>query len=247
MGAAIGAQLAQAGHRVLWVSAGRSQATAARADAAGLVDAGTLPALVEQCDVILAICPPSAAVDTARSLPPYQGIYVDANAIAPATSRAISVTVTGGGARYADGGIIGRPPTSPGDVRLYLSGPPAAQVADLFHATVVEAPVLDGEIGTASALKMAYAGWTKGTQALLLTVRALAVAEGVDDDLLAEWRLSIPQLVSQYPAAERAGQTKGWRWVGEMIEIADAMSAVGLPDGFHRAAAEVFSDHPRPA
>jgi 3-hydroxyisobutyrate dehydrogenase-like beta-hydroxyacid dehydrogenase len=246
MGCAIAAHLVGAGHRVLWVSAGRGERTAERAAAAGLHDAGSLAELAGQCEVILSICPPSAAVEVAESLPAYAGVYVDANAIAPETSRTIAGVVTGRGARFADGGIIGRPPVEAGDVRLYLSGPGAEPVARLFAGTVVGAPVLAGGIGAASALKLAYAGWTKGTQAMLLAVRRLAVAEGVDADLVAEWRLSIPQLEAQHAAAERAADTKGWRWVGEMEEIAAAMAGAGLPDGFHRAAAQVFSTRPRP-
>lgn len=246
MGCAIAAQLVLAGHRVLWVSAGRGEQTAARARAAGLADAGTLDRLAEQSEVILSICPPSAAVEIAAVLPAFSGVYVEANAIAPATSRTIAEIVTGRGAGFADGGIIGRPPKQPGDVRLYLSGPDAETAADLFRDTVVGVPVLSGGIGAASALKLAYAGWTKGTQALLLAVRELAVSEGVGEDLLTEWRLSIPQLEAQHQAARNAADTKGWRWVREMEEIADAMAAAQLPDGFHRAAAEVFAAHDRP-
>lgn len=246
MGCAIAEHLVQAGHRVLWVSAGRGPQTGERARAAGLEDAGSLAQLAEQSEVILSICPPSAAVQIAESLPAYRGIYVDANAIAPATSRTIAGMMAQRGADFADGGIIGRPPQQAGDVRLYLSGPAAEQVSELFSATVVGAPVLTGGVGAASALKLAYAGWTKGTQALLLAVRELAVAEGVDQDLLAEWRLSIPQLESQHQAAQHAADTKGWRWVREMEEIADAMSTANLPDGFHRAAAAVFSTRTRP-
>ena len=42
MGAALGAALVGNGHEVVWASAGRSDATRARAEAAGLVDVGTL-------------------------------------------------------------------------------------------------------------------------------------------------------------------------------------------------------------
>jgi 3-hydroxyisobutyrate dehydrogenase-like beta-hydroxyacid dehydrogenase len=245
MGCAVAAQVARAGHRVLWASAGRGPATAERARAAGLEDAGSPAALAGQSEVILSICPPSAAVATAESLPGFRGVYVDANAVSPATSRSIERIVTRAGARFADGGIIGRPPDKPGDVRLYLSGPAAEEAGDLFRGTVIDAPVLTGGVGAASALKLAYAGWTKGSQALLLAVRALAAAENVEEDLVAEWRLSLPQLEERYLAARNAAQTKGWRWVHEMEEIADAMTADRLPDGFHRAAAAVFSTHSR--
>jgi hypothetical protein len=92
---------------------------------------------------------------------------------------------------------------------------------------------------------MAYASWTKGTAAILLAARALARAEGVEDTLLAEWSESQPQLASQSVRSARSAATKGWRWVGEMEEIAQSMAAAGLPDGFHQAAAEIFRRRPR--
>ena len=71
-------------------------------------------------------------------------------------------------------------------------------------------------------------------------MRELGRAEGVEDALLEEWRLSIPELEDHLPAAERSAGRKGWRWVGEMEEIAHSMDAHDLPRGFHEAAAEVF-------
>src|ERR1022692_928432 len=98
---------------------------------------------------------------------------------------------------------------------------------------------------SASAVKMAYAAWTKGTAALLLSVRALARAEGVQDTLLREWKLSQPGLEDRSRGAAQSAMTKGWRWVGEMEEIAEAMAGASLPDGFHQAAAEIYRRSPR--
>jgi len=113
-------------------------------------------------------------------------------------------------------------------------------VAALFAGTTMDARVISGEPGAASALKAAYAGWTKGSAALLLTVRELARAEGVENVLLEEWRLSEPELEEWAAAAARSAERKGWRWVGEMQEIAQGMAAHDLPVGFHEASAEVF-------
>jgi hypothetical protein len=100
--------------------------------------------------------------------------------------------------------------------------------------------VISDEPGPASALKMAFAAWTKGTAAMLIAIRALARAEGVEEALLDEWRLSVPELIDRSAAAARSADRKGWRWVAEMEEIASTFAAAGLPDGFHKAAAEVF-------
>jgi hypothetical protein len=124
--------------------------------------------------------------------------------------------------------------------RLYLSGIEADSVANLFAGTPIDARIVSDEIGHASAVKMAYAAWTKGTAALLLAVRSLARSEGVEPTLLEEWSLSLPELPDQSVRAARSAATKGWRWVGEMEEVASTFAAAGLPDGFHQAAAEVF-------
>jgi hypothetical protein len=166
---------------------------------------------------------------------------VDANAISPETAVLIGRTVTGGGARYVDGGIIGPPPEgAQPTARLYLSGADAPAVAALFAGTGFETPVRDGGPTAASALKMAYAGWTKGTAALLLTMREAARAHGVEEALVREWEHSIPSLPDRSAQAARAADEKGWRWVAEMREIAATLAAADLPVGFHEAAAEVF-------
>jgi 3-hydroxyisobutyrate dehydrogenase-like beta-hydroxyacid dehydrogenase len=171
----------------------------------------------------------------------FGGTYLDANAIAPRTARQVAAVVQAGGGRYVDGGIIGAPPSPLITTRLYLSGPGAAEVGGLFAGTAVDARVMSGDLAAASALKMCFAAWTKGTAALLLDIRALALAEGVEADLLAEWQGSLPELEGRSLQAARQAATKGWRWVGEMEQIAATFRAAGLPDGFHRAAAAVYA------
>jgi len=245
MGAAVGRCLTGAGYTVLWASEGRGPETAARARAAGLADTGTAAEMAERADTILSICPPHAALDTAWAVQGFGGLYVDANAISPATAREVALMVEEGGAAYVDGGIIGLPPAKAGSTRLYLSGAEAPTVRRLFDGTPVDARVIGGGTWAASAVKMAYASWTKGTAALLLAARALARTEGVEDVLLAEWALSQPALADRSAGAARSAATKGWRWVAEMEEIAASMAAAGLPDGFHQAAAEIFRRSPR--
>jgi len=248
MGAAVGQCLTSRGLQVLWASDGRSGETADRAKAAGLTDAGTARDVAAQADVILSICPPHAAVDVAWAVHGFGGVYVDANAIAPGTARQVAELIGAGGGRYVDGGIIGSPPTAPGRSRLYLSGsdaPAVHGVHELFGGTALDARIVPGAPTAASAVKMAYAAWTKGSSALLLDARALARAEGVEDTLLAEWALSQPRLADQVERSAWAAVTKGWRWVAEMEEIAHTMADAGLPDGFHQAAAEIYRRSPR--
>jgi 3-hydroxyisobutyrate dehydrogenase-like beta-hydroxyacid dehydrogenase len=179
-----------------------------------------------------------AALDVAGGVGGFGGLYVDANAVSPATAAQVAETV----ARCVDGGVVGPPPRSAGTTRLFLSGADAGVVAELFAGTAVEARVLDsGGPYAASALKMAYAAWTKGSAALLLAARSAAASLGVEDELVAEWARSQPGLPDRWEAAQRAAETKGWRWTAEMDEIARTFAAAGLPEGFHRAAAEMYA------
>jgi len=243
MGTALAVALRGRKHEVLWASSGRSDATRTRAEAAGITDVGSAAALAERSDVILSVCPPHAAPEVARSTHGARGLFVDANAIAPETTRAIAAEQ--GTSRFVDGGIIGPPPLGSATTRLYLSGESADTVAELFDQTQVDARVVSSSIGDASALKMVYAAWTKGTAALLLAINAVASAEEVAEPLLEEWRLSLPELPERLARARRSADAKGWRWVGEMEEIAATFAAAGLPDGFHRAAADVFRQSPK--
>jgi len=242
MGSSVGAAGRAGGARVLWASEGRSASTRARAAADGLEDGGTLAGLVAASQVILSVCPPESAVDVARAVSGlgFSGLYVDANAVSPTTAREIGAIVEKIGATYVDGGIIGPPARSKGATRLYLSGQAAQRVAALFQGSSLDAVVVAGGPGAASAVKMAYASWTKGSSALLLAVRALAAAEGVEAALLAEWAISQRDLPGRSQSAAKGNAPKAWRFVGEMEEIAATYANVGLPDGFHRAAAEIY-------
>jgi 3-hydroxyisobutyrate dehydrogenase-like beta-hydroxyacid dehydrogenase len=201
-------------------------------------DAGSLEHLVERADVIISVCPPAAAIDVARAVANtgFDGVYVDANAISPTTARTIGAHFD----RFVDGGVIGPPVRNPGSTRLYLSGDAATEVAALWNGTALETRVVDGGAGAASAVKVCFAAWTKGTAALLLAIRALATAEGVEDALLAEWATSQPGLAEQSERAANNSAPKAWRFAGELDEIADSFAAHALPDGFGRAAADVY-------
>ncbi len=248
MGSAVGARLVDAGHRVLWASASRGTATTERAKRAGLEDAGTVAALAASSDVVLSVVPPQFALQTAVAVAAarFPGLYVDANAIAPGTATEVATTVTSSGARFVDGGIVGSPPVRAGTTRLYLSGAAAPAVAELFGATPLEVVVLPGAPTSASALKLAYAAWTKGSAALLLAAHQLADRSGVREVLEKEWERSQPALADRLTSARASAASKGWRWTPEMREIAAAMRACDLPPGFHQAAAAIFEDYPRP-
>lgn len=244
MGAGIAGALVRAQHLVLWASEGRGADTTARAAAAGLSDAGALEKLLAQSDVVFSICPPHAALDLAHEVAGYTGVFVDANAISPTHADEIRSIIEAGGASYVDGGIVGAPPPSD-TTRIYLSGDRAQEIAALFSTDEVATKVLEAGGSSASAMKMAYAAWTKGSAAMMLDVRAMARANGVEQTLVDEWSATSPELLGVGRRAARQAQDRGWRWIGEMDEIAHTFRSAGLPDGFHVAAGEIYSKVPR--
>src|SRR5260221_2557389 len=157
MGVALGRCLIGRGHQVLWAAVGRGRQTAGRALASGLSDVGTAAAVARRADVIVSVCPPHAALHVARSVPGFSGTYVDANALSPQTACQVAEIVTAAGS-----------------------------VRGLFDGTALEARIAGGGPQCASAVKMAYAAWTKGSAALLLAAREVAESEGVGDMLTAE-------------------------------------------------------------
>jgi len=253
MGAAIGAGLVARGHRVVWASAGRGAATRKRAADCGLEDVATLARAAQAADIVFSVCPPHAAMELARAVAGcgFGGVYIDANAVSPQTTRAVGQVVEAAGASYVDAGIIGPPPIAGASVRLYLCGKRAAEIAPLFEGHIMQAILIEGAVGAASALKVCYAAWNKGATALLAGIRALAGQEGVDAALISEWRISMPDIPKRSEVVTVSAR-KAWRWIAEMEEIAAGFEAAGLPAGFHLAAADIyrrlegFKDAPKP-
>ncbi|MCC5950047.1 MAG: NAD(P)-dependent oxidoreductase [Nitriliruptoraceae bacterium] len=251
MGAAVAGALQQAGHDVSWVVTGRSDATRRRAADVGLHGVPDLATLVGRVDVLVSICPPHAAVEVASAVRSggFQGCYLDANAIAPATVAEVAEVLgadpvsgtASAGITFVDGGIVGGPDLAAGRTELVLSGEAAGPTAELLAVDQPGIVVLDDRLGTASALKMAFAAWSKGRAALLLGVRAMASAFDVDEALVARWERRGIDAANEADQALATAGRKGWRFAGEMEEIAATFASRGVPDGFHRAAAEVFA------
>ena len=245
MGAAIGAQAASVGCRVLWVPDGRSPATRARADAAGLTAVSNLAELCHTSDIIVSVCPPAHAVDVAGDVAEtrYSGLYVDANAVSPRTMERISAKFDGLGVSLVDGGIVGQPPSTHASARLYLSGADEAaeRVRALFAGSAaVEPVVLSGAVGRASALKLAFAAYNKVSHVLAAYSLALAAGYGVADPLSELAAEALPNTPLGSPARLTSAAAKAWRWEPEFREIADAGTAVGLAPDLLLAAAAIL-------
>jgi len=242
MGAVIGGLLVEAGHHVRWVSEDRSPLSRARAVGHGLVEVATLAQGLQGASFVVSVVPPDHALVTAREVAAagFDGVYLDANAIASSEVAAVGELFSGTRCQLCDGGIIGPPPRRAGTTRLVLSGPPAEEVARLFGASALDTEVLGDAVGTASAYKVGFAAWTKGTAALALVLDSYLARHGLGDLLRQEWERRDIDVAARIETARRGAVPKGWRFAGEMEQIATALADVGLPDGWFTAAADAY-------
>ena len=241
MGIALAISAQMSGNTVLWVSKGRSSASRARAEGAGLVDAETLEELCGQVQILFSVCPPEFAEQLANQVltTGYRGVYLDANAISPERAQRIGARMSAAGVEFVDGGIIGLPSTHPGETWLHVSGAAAPLIAACMAAGPTTVNVMGEEVGRASALKMCYAGFNKGSIALSAAIAAAAHRLNVYPDLAKEWDRIGPDSERVRARLLRAAP-KAWRWAGEMHEVSQTLDAEGLPGEFHEAAAEVY-------
>lgn len=242
MGISIAATMKNTGHPVYWASEGRSKESQARAEEHALLDAETLAALAEKCEVLVSVCPPHAAEELAENViaTGFSGYFIDANAIAPQKAIRIGQKLSAAGITFVDGGIIGGPAWQAGRTWLYLSGEAAETVNTIFSAGPLETEIIDNEIGKASALKIVFAANTKGTTALLCAVMATAEKLGVRENLERQWSRYYDDEPEKTQNRVRRVTAKAWRFAGEMEEIAATFSDAGLPGDFHLAAYNLY-------
>ena len=224
MGAGVGRRLTENKVTVLTSIAGRSEESAKRAREAGMqpVEDRTLA----EADFLLSIIPPGDALGLAKRLAPVltaantKPVYVDCNAVSPPTVLKIAEEIAATGCPFIGAGIIG-PPPKPGstNTKIYASGPAAADFAKLNDYGLI-VRVLDGPVTAASALKMSYAGITKGFTALGTAMMLAAARGGSADALRAELAESRPDLLRYLSNQVPSMYSKAYRWVAELDEIA---------------------------
>ena len=243
MGAAVGACFTACGHTVSWVSDIRSQATQARAARAGLLPCMDLAELTHNAELIVSVCPPHAAIEVAQDIAAtgYHGRYLEANAIAPSKLRAVDALLSEHQIHLIDGCIIGGPvwpsETLDRQTTLHLSGTGADEIAALLAGSPLKTAVLSDQTGDASALKMVFAAFSKGSAALTAEILNVAEQYGVREPLSEALG---QQITAQWHRSLAGTASKAWRFKGEMQEIAETFDAVGAEAGFHQAAAAVY-------
>ena len=246
MGAGVAARLTSRGARVLTNLDGRSEASADRAAEAGAQLAKDDDALVAGADFVLSIVPPARAAELAERLLPAirradpKPIYADCNAVAPRTVQAIARAFLDEDLPFVDAGILGGPPTASGyNPRIYASGAAAPALARL-NSYGLDVRAFSAEIGDASALKMAFAGCTKGSTAVAVAMMLGAARAGVAETLWKEIEADRPGLlggaVRQLPMVYK----KAYRWDGEMEEIAKFLQPENGGSQIFQGAADLY-------
>lgn len=244
MGHTVGERLKAHGLRVIAHLADRSARTRGLAEKAGIEEVDSYDSLVEMADVVLCILVPAeagAAAQTVAGALRRTGadlLYADCNAVAPQTTIKIGRTITEAGGRFVDASIIGPPPRREGATRFYASGVHAAELAELEDYGL-DVPVISDSVGDASAIKMCYAGMTKGLTALCTNLLVAAEALGIRDALFDEWAMSQEAMLKRVQGLPSM-PPKSRRWVGEMEEIAATMASVGMSPKFHEGAADIY-------
>jgi 3-hydroxyisobutyrate dehydrogenase-like beta-hydroxyacid dehydrogenase len=245
MGQAVAIQLQAKGLKVYTALERRSERTRSLARDAGLTDVGTVARLVAECEVVLSIMDPGAAVDfacvaaDALRATDRHTLIVDCNAIAPDTVQQIAHVIESAGGRFVDAGIIGPPPRGKAKTNLYASGPGAADLEQLAGPQLIVHVIGEGS-ADASALKMCYGALNKGTQALWLEVLIAAQRLGVADLLEQQLRQSQGErynwALDQFPSLP----PKAYRWVPEMLEIAKTLDTAGMTPKMFQGAADIY-------
>jgi 3-hydroxyisobutyrate dehydrogenase-like beta-hydroxyacid dehydrogenase len=247
MGSAVGGALVRAGYRVVTAGKGRGAESHRLAEAQRIEDLGSLETVVREAAVLLSIVPPAAALEFARNVAramrttSARPVFADCNAVAPATVRAIAHEIVPTGAPFVDVGIVGRAPSPGGErTRFYVSGAARSAVLEFFvqELTLVD---LGDEIGTASAMKMAYSALNKGTDALLATVLLAAERLGVRAPLMSELEFSQSESLKRMRARVPFLGATAKRFTPEMAEIAATYESVGVTPQFHRGAEWLYA------
>ncbi len=244
MGAAVATCAASTGTTVLWCLQGRSPATVARAEQAGLVAARSLGELLERCEVVLSLCPPANAEDVAHQVAAvgFAGVFVEGNAISPERVKRIAKLVGVNASAVVDGAVIGSPPVGGKTAKLHLSGPRSGieAVASLFTGTALETPVVGAQVGQASALKISYTAYQKASRVLVALAYGLAEHHGVGPALLDVAGKRQGSYLSETGYIATTAR-RAWRWAPELAEAADALREAGLPDEVLRAVATTLA------
>ena len=244
MGSNVGRALRENGFEVITCLTDRSQRTVELSEIAGITNVPDFEDMIERADLVLSVLVPERAVDVARQvaavilksgkpLP-----FADCNPVAPAVALQMAEIIDSAGGRYIDGGIIGSPPGRGEPPRFYASGPHEAIMGQL-DGRGISVPLMGGEVGRASAIKMCYASLSKGAAALNASALISAMNLGIYDEFINEMESSQRAVLKNMQGVNGLG-AKAFRWIDEMEQISATFGAAGATPHMHKGAADIF-------
>ena len=243
MGSALGRAWQSNGATAVATVQGRSERTRQLAEGLTLLD--DLDAVVGAADVVVSVCPPSHAEAALRDIvaacrrTAARPLVADLNAVSPSVVSMLEQLADEAGLDFVDGAISGPPPRAGTDTILYVSGPRAAELAEL-PATHVRGVVVGDRAGQASGVKMCTASIYKGTTALWAQALQTADELGVLDLVLDDLRLEFPDLVDRAGHQIAVAVSKSARFVGEMEQISLTQGEAGASPELFAAMAAVY-------
>ncbi len=244
MGSNVGRALRENGLEVITCLTDRSQRTRQLSEIAGITDVPDFAEMIDRADIVLSVLVPERAVDVARQVA--QVIeksgkplpFADCNPVAPAVAMEMAEIIDAAGGKYIDGGIIGSPPGRGEPPRFYASGPHDAILGQL-DGRGISVPLMGGEVGRASAIKMCYASLSKGAAALHASALISAMNLGIYDEFVAEMEASQQAVLRNMQGVNGLG-AKAFRWIDEMEQISATFGASGATPHMHQGAADMF-------
>ena len=245
MGSPIAEYIISSGIKVISPLNNRSEETRKRSIKSGIQDSKTLIESMKQTDLIISILVPSEAENLCKEIANISKVidkeiyYADLNAISPKTVQNMRNILSNTKIKFIDGGIIGGPPISNKFPRIYVSGIHSKVFMELNNLGM-EVIDMSGDIGDASAIKMAYASITKGYSSLLIAAVTLAIKTNNFDAFMDELKFSQPKVFNDLKNLKSI-PSKAHRWIGEMTEISNTFIDNGVTGNFHKGSFDIYT------
>jgi len=244
MGSPIAKCIIKSGINVMSPLKNRSSQTVERAKKYGIEDSISLENSIMNSDLIISILVPDAAEDLAKEVSNLSKkldkeiIFADLNAISPETVKKMNSSMSGTKVKFIDGGIIGGPPEGDKMPRIYVSG----QNSNLFSrldGLGMKVIDMNGSVGDASAMKMAYASITKGYSSLLIAAVTLSIRTNNFEYLMKELEFSQKNVFNDLKNLKSI-PSKAHRWIGEMEEISNTYIENSITGDFHKGSYSIY-------
>ncbi|MBA46921.1 MAG: hypothetical protein CL893_02430 [Dehalococcoidia bacterium] len=244
MGSPIAEQIQNSGIDVISPLKNRSKQTRDRAKKYGIIDSDNLENSIFESDLVISILVPDAAKDLAIQVSKFSKklnkeiYFADLNAVSPETVQSMKDILSDSKVKFIDGGIIGAPPKGNNIPRVYVSGEHSAYFTKL-DGLGMKVMDMSGDIGSASAMKMAYASITKGYSSLLIAAITLSIRTNNFHHLMDELEFSQSNVFKDLNNLKSI-PSKAHRWIGEMEEISKTFIENNITGDFHKASGSIY-------